>query len=82
MSRFRYRAQPKLWTADGLVMRRVPKSAALHPDVVQIIRQTQRRYRVSASFVIATALNHYFGVESVTFHDGPVRTSMRKKEAQ
>lgn len=42
---------------------RIPVSTALIKDIEVVIRREMRRYNVSRSFVIATALAFTFGIE-------------------
>lgn len=57
---------------------RIPKHASLLPEVVEIIDTEARRFRVTKSFVVATALNDYFNVRSQERYDELDRPKLRR----
>jgi predicted transcriptional regulator len=69
------RYQPQLRDARGRRISRTPESTRIQDEIEQEIRRAARRFQVSRSFVIATALADYFGIEMIGYHelDAPMK---------
>ena len=63
------RYQPQLRDARGRRVSRTPESTRIEGRIEQEIVRAAQRFDVSRSFVIATALADYFGIEMVGYSD-------------
>lgn len=64
------RYQSRIVDTRGRTIPRTPASTAYGPQVEAAITEAMRRFRVSRSFVIATAVNTFFGIDAERYDDG------------
>lgn len=71
------KAQPRI---PGV--RRLSKATSLHPTIEGAVAHTARLFKVSKSWVRATALAHYFGIDMETYHGGSVTGNLSTADSR
>ena len=63
------RYQPQIRDSRGRRLSRTAAATCVHDEIEKQIDHTAKKFRVSRSFVISTALAEFFGIEAVRFYD-------------